>query len=48
MMTKVEGARDAYDRWAAVYDAWNAENNYEMWLGEVLLPELERRGLRKG
>lgn len=43
-----EVARDAYDRWAPVYDAWNAENDYEMWLGEVLLPELERHGLRKG
>lgn len=47
-MARVEGPKDAYDRWAAVYDAWNAENDYEMWLGEVLLPELERRGLRKG
>jgi SAM-dependent methyltransferase len=47
-MTRIERARDAYDRWAPVYDAWNEENDYEMWLGEVLLPELERRGLRKG
>jgi SAM-dependent methyltransferase len=47
-MTRIEGAKDAYDRWAPVYDAWNAENDYEMWLGEVLLPELERHGLRKG
>jgi SAM-dependent methyltransferase len=47
-MTKIDGTRDAYDRWASVYDAWNAENDYEMWLGEVLLPELERHGLRRG
>jgi SAM-dependent methyltransferase len=47
-MTDFEGARDAYDRWATVYDAWNAENDYEMWLGEVLLPELGRYGVRKG
>jgi SAM-dependent methyltransferase len=40
--------RDAYDRYAPSYDAANAENDYELWLGEVLLPELERRGLRKG
>jgi SAM-dependent methyltransferase len=47
-MTNFEGVEDAYDRWAPVYDAWNAENDYEMWLGEVLLPELERYGVRKG
>jgi SAM-dependent methyltransferase len=47
-MTKSEGPGEAYDRWAAVYDTWNAENDYEMWLGDVLLPELVRRGLRKG
>ena len=38
----------AYDRFAPVYDEWNAQNDYEMWLGEVLLPELEEHGLRKG
>lgn len=47
-MTGTETARDAYDRFAPVYDDWTAENNYEMWLGEMLLPELERHGLRKG
>jgi SAM-dependent methyltransferase len=47
-MPKPESAAEAYDRYAAVYDETNAENNYEMWLGEVLLPELEKRGLRKG
>jgi SAM-dependent methyltransferase len=41
-------AKDAYDRYAPIYDEANAENDYELWLGEVLLPELERRGLRKG
>jgi SAM-dependent methyltransferase len=44
----MESARDANDRFAPIYDAWNAQNNYEMWLGQVLLPELEKRGLRKG
>lgn len=48
MMSKLETARIAYDQLASVYDAWNAENDYEMWLGEVLLPELERLGLQKG
>jgi SAM-dependent methyltransferase len=41
-------AKVAYDRFAPIYDDWNAENDYEMWLGEVLLPELEKHGLRKG
>src|SRR4051794_37057958 len=41
-------ARDAYDRFAPVYDEFNAQNDYEHWLGGVLLPELERHGLRKG
>lgn len=47
-MTGVRTARHAYDRYAPVYDEWNAENDYEMWLGEVLLPELEKHGLRTG
>lgn len=38
--------RDAYDRFAPIYDEFNASNNYEMWLGEVLLPELARHGLQ--
>jgi SAM-dependent methyltransferase len=37
-----------YDRFAPIYDEWNARNDYEMWLGETLLPELEQHGLRKG
>ncbi len=41
-------AKAAYDRYAPIYDEANAENDYELWLGEVLLPELKRRGLRKG
>jgi SAM-dependent methyltransferase len=44
----MESARDAYDRVAAIYDEWNSQNDYEMWLGEVLLPELEKHGLHKG
>lgn len=38
-------ARDAYDAMAPIYDEFNAGNNYELWLGEVLLPELRRHGL---
>jgi len=46
---KEEGsAQAAYDRFAAAYDVTNAQNNYELWLGKVLLPELEGRGLQKG
>lgn len=41
-------ARTAYDRFASIYDEWNAQNDYEMWVGEILLPELERHGLREG
>lgn len=47
-MPSTESARDAYDRYAAVYDECNAQNDYEMWLGEVLLPELGKHGLRTG
>lgn len=47
-MHLVESARSAYDRYAPVYDEANAQNDYEMWLGEVILPELEKRGLQKG
>lgn len=47
-MAEIETARDAYDRFASFYDDWTAQNNYEMWLGDVLLPELERHGLQKG
>ena len=47
-MPRVESAREAYDSFAAMYDECNAQNDYEMWLGDVLLPELEKRGLQKG
>lgn len=41
-------ARDAYDVWAPGYDEYTARNDHEAWLGGILLPELERRGLRVG
>jgi SAM-dependent methyltransferase len=44
-MSDGDSAKVAYDRYAPIYDEWNAENDYEMWLGEVLLPELEKYGL---
>lgn len=47
-MADRESAQQAYDRFAPVYDEFTSANNYELWLGEVLLPELEKHGLRKG
>ncbi len=47
-MAQPESVQAAYDRYAAVYDEFNAQNDYELWLGEALLPELEKHGLRKG
>lgn len=47
-MSRAESAKDAYDRYAAVYDECNSENDYELWLGETLIPEMEKLGLRKG
>jgi SAM-dependent methyltransferase len=38
--------RSAYDRFAPIYDEFNAANDYEMWFS-FLLPELEKRGLKK-
>lgn len=38
-------ALDAYESFAPIYNAFNHQNNYEEWLGRVLLPELERHGL---
>jgi len=47
-MADRESAQEAYDRFAPVYDEFTSANNYEMWLGEILLPELEKHGLQKG
>lgn len=38
-------ALDTYESFAPIYNAFNHQNDYEMWLGRVLLPELEKRGL---
>lgn len=40
-------ARDTYESFARIYNAFNHQNDYEMWLGRVLLPELERHGLKR-
>jgi SAM-dependent methyltransferase len=39
-------ALDAYESFAPIYDAFNHQNDYEIWLGRVLLPELEKHGLK--
>ncbi|HET9677416.1 MAG TPA: hypothetical protein VFP21_07940, partial [Solirubrobacterales bacterium] len=38
----------AYEAFAPIYNEFNHLNDYEMWLGRTLLPELEKRGLRRG
>jgi SAM-dependent methyltransferase len=38
----------AYEAFAPIYNDFNHLNDYEMWLGRVLLPELEKRGLKHG
>jgi SAM-dependent methyltransferase len=44
-MRKVSAA-EAYDRLAPVYDRFNADNSYEHWLGDVLIPHMSKHGLR--
>lgn len=38
----------AYEEFAAVYNDFTHSNDYEMWLGRSLLPELRKYGLREG
>jgi SAM-dependent methyltransferase len=46
--TYSDSARVAYDAFAPKYDEFNRQNDYEVWLGEVLLPELGKHGLQVG
>jgi len=41
-------ARATYEAFAPIYNEFNHQNDYEMWLGETLLPELEKHGLKRG
>lgn len=41
-------ARTTYDAFAPIYNEFNHQNDYEMWLGDALLPELEKHGLKRG
>lgn len=38
----------AYEAFAAAYNDFNHSNDYEMWLGRSLLPELRKHGLKEG
>ena len=44
----VDPALAAYEAFAPIYDEFNASNDYEMWLGRALLPELRKHGLQEG
>lgn len=37
----------AYEAFAAAYNDFNHSNDYEMWVGQSLLPELRNHGLRE-
>lgn len=41
----LDPALTAYESFAAIYNDFNASNDYEMWLGRALLPELRKHGL---
>ena len=43
-----DAAFSTYERFAGIYNDFNHRNDYEMWLGRSLLPELDRRGVRRG
>jgi len=47
-MTAADPALTAYEAFASIYNDFNASNDYEMWLGRALLPELRKHGLREG
>ena len=47
-MNNVDPALTAYEAFAAIYNEFNSSNDYEMWLGRALLPELRNHGLREG
>ena len=44
----MDPARRAYETLAPAYDEFTRTNDYEMWLGDLLLPELEGHGLTAG
>jgi SAM-dependent methyltransferase len=40
--------RSGYEAFAPIYDDFTRNNDYEMWVGRAILPELEKHGLRHG
>lgn len=44
----IDPALPAYEAFAPIYNRFNASNDYEMWLGRALLPELRKHGLVEG
>lgn len=47
-MTGDDSALAVYEAFAPIYNEFNHANDYEMWLGRVLLPALREHGLREG
>jgi SAM-dependent methyltransferase len=45
---RADPALVAYEAFAAVYNDFTHSNDYEMWLGRALLPELRKQGLQEG
>lgn len=43
-----DSALAMYEAFAAVYDDFNHLNDYEMWVGQTLLPALREHGLKEG
>jgi|SRR6476646_285366 len=44
---ETDAALVMYEAFAGVYDDFNHSNDYEMWLGRAILPELRKHGLRE-
>jgi SAM-dependent methyltransferase len=45
---EADPALASYEALAPVYNAFNHSNDYEMWVGRALLPELGKHGLKEG
>ncbi len=45
---QLSSAQEAYDAFAPIYEEFTVRNDHEAWLGGVLLPQLDRRGLGPG
>lgn len=45
---EADPALTVYEAFAPIYNQFTHANNYEMWLGQTLLPALREHGLREG